>query len=234
MTDPQVITAPIADYDVDPFLGKLSSIRLVEAIKEYCKHTHKTAIYPGAGTPEGKKYTALELGEVGEVANILKKALRDTNGVLSEQKLRDVKAELGGLMYGWSEAIRCDTLPEEVSQETGFEDYLGYLLEAGFLTRIDDETGITSAEDYYNHFVDNDMYEVTAYLLGTIPFCNRDPLESGDAAVATARDRILSVVLIHRICEELGLDIIEAMEYNTAALQSRLERNTLSGDGDHR
>ena len=59
-----------------------------------------TAIYPGQGEVEGLTYTALGLaGEAGEVANKVKKVLRDDDGVLTEEKRHQIKQELGGVMW---------------------------------------------------------------------------------------------------------------------------------------
>ncbi len=39
---------------------------------------------------------------------------------------------------------------------------------------------------------------------------------------------------IAMLCEELGLNLDEVMEYNNQQLASRQERGTISGDGDNR
>ena len=51
---------------------------------QYQKQAVSTAIYPGQGEVLGLVYVALGLaGEAGEIANKVKKVLRDDNGELS-------------------------------------------------------------------------------------------------------------------------------------------------------
>jgi NTP pyrophosphatase (non-canonical NTP hydrolase) len=64
---------------------------------EYQAWTDKTAMYP---KDEGIVYTALGLtGEAGEVANAVKKILRDDAGILSQEKRDKLIAELGDVMW---------------------------------------------------------------------------------------------------------------------------------------
>lgn len=62
--------------------------------QSFCK---KTAIYPDQGN--NLYYPALGLGEAGEVQNLIKKVMRDDNGVLSEEKKAALGKELGDLMW---------------------------------------------------------------------------------------------------------------------------------------
>jgi NTP pyrophosphatase (non-canonical NTP hydrolase) len=64
---------------------------------EYQRWTRETAIYP---KNESVMYTALGLaGEVGEVANVVKKILRDDNGIVTEEKQEKLKSELGDVCW---------------------------------------------------------------------------------------------------------------------------------------
>lgn len=67
--------------------------------KEYQERTATTAIYPGRGTINGLLYTALGLGEVGEVQGKVKKVLRDSNGVVSPETVAAIKGELGDCLW---------------------------------------------------------------------------------------------------------------------------------------
>lgn len=61
-----------------------------------------TALYPEAGTgsPLALAYTALGLaGEAGEIANKVKKILRDDNGVVTEEKRTEIGKELGDVIW---------------------------------------------------------------------------------------------------------------------------------------
>lgn len=67
--------------------------------KEYQERTATTAIYPGRGTINGLLYTALGLGEVGEVQGKIKKILRDANSVVSPETVQAIKGELGDCLW---------------------------------------------------------------------------------------------------------------------------------------
>ena len=68
-------------------------------LNDYQKMAESTAIYPNKGTLYGLCYTALGLGEAGEVQNKVKKLLRDDAGVISEEKRNGIAKELGGNLW---------------------------------------------------------------------------------------------------------------------------------------
>lgn len=69
-------------------------------IEEYQDLLIKNSIYPGKGTTWGLGYTALGLtGEAGEVADKVKKILRDKNGEMGEQDKIAIKKELGDCLW---------------------------------------------------------------------------------------------------------------------------------------
>ncbi len=64
-------------------------------INEYQKQARKTAVY---GAPI--LYPTLGLcGEAGEVAEKVKKAIRDENGYISPERREDLKKELGDVLW---------------------------------------------------------------------------------------------------------------------------------------
>lgn len=66
--------------------------------KEYQEEARKTAIYPNLGN--NFIYPTLGLaGEAGEVAEKIKKVLRDSNGVVSEEKKQELTKELGDVLW---------------------------------------------------------------------------------------------------------------------------------------
>ena len=66
--------------------------------KEYQNKAKKTAAYPNIG--KNIIYPTLGLvGEAGEVANKVKKILRDDNGVITKDKREDIKKELGDVLW---------------------------------------------------------------------------------------------------------------------------------------
>ena len=66
---------------------------------EYQSKTQETAIYPEQGKLGGLIYAALGLGEAGEIQNIIKKILRDDNGIVSKEIKEKIVYELGDLLY---------------------------------------------------------------------------------------------------------------------------------------
>jgi NTP pyrophosphatase (non-canonical NTP hydrolase) len=69
-------------------------------LNEYQNATTKTAIYPGKGEPMGLAYTALGLaGESGEVAEKVKKILRDKAGIVDDESRLAIQKELGDVLW---------------------------------------------------------------------------------------------------------------------------------------
>ena len=64
----------------------------------YQKNCSKTAVYPGIG--KNFTYPAIGLmGEAGEVANKIKKLIRDDGGKITKERQEELKAELGDVMW---------------------------------------------------------------------------------------------------------------------------------------
>lgn len=67
---------------------------------EYQQTAHKTAVYPGQDNPMGLAYLALGLnGEAGEVAEKIKKAMRDEGGVISDERRYLLRKECGDVLW---------------------------------------------------------------------------------------------------------------------------------------
>lgn len=65
---------------------------------EYQKESRKTALYPESGN--NWVYPVLGLaGEAGEVADKMKKVMRDEGNIVSEEKKLEVKKELGDVLW---------------------------------------------------------------------------------------------------------------------------------------
>ncbi|MFA5985838.1 MAG: nucleoside triphosphate pyrophosphohydrolase family protein [Parcubacteria group bacterium] len=65
---------------------------------EYQSESRKTALYPDVG--KNFVYPTLGLaGEAGEVADKLKKTIRDDGGVLTAEKKQEVGKELGDVLW---------------------------------------------------------------------------------------------------------------------------------------
>jgi NTP pyrophosphatase (non-canonical NTP hydrolase) len=67
-------------------------------ISEYQELSRRTATYPGAG--DNIVYPTLGLaGEAGEVAEKVKKVLRDDDGVMSHERREALAGELGDVLW---------------------------------------------------------------------------------------------------------------------------------------
>ncbi len=67
-------------------------------LADYQSRSRATAVYPGAG--ENLLYPTLGLcGEAGEVAEKIKKMIRDDGGVLSDERRAALSKELGDVLW---------------------------------------------------------------------------------------------------------------------------------------
>ena len=67
-------------------------------LSDYQERSRATAVYPGAG--ENLLYPTLGLcGEAGEVAEKVKKMIRDDGGMLSEERRLALAGELGDVLW---------------------------------------------------------------------------------------------------------------------------------------
>ncbi len=83
---------------------------------EYQSIARSLAIYPNLGN--NLTYVVLGLnGEAGEVAEKLKKVIRDDNGIISEEKRNEFKKELGdNLWYLANTAAELNFTLEDIAQ----------------------------------------------------------------------------------------------------------------------
>ncbi len=79
-------------------------------LNHYQKEARTTAFYPGVG--QNPIYPTLGLsGEAGEVADKVKKVIRDRDGIFDESAREDIMLELGDVLWYVS----------QLSSELGFE-----------------------------------------------------------------------------------------------------------------
>lgn len=78
-------------------------------LNEFQRHALETAVYPGRWNTGGILYTTLGLnGEAGEVADKVKKVIRDDEGVFDDAKTVAIASELGDVL--WYVATLADEL----------------------------------------------------------------------------------------------------------------------------
>ena len=107
--------------------------------REYQEAALKTAIYPGQGDNIGFLYVALGVaGEAGEIANKVKKLLRD--GVTLEAQ-DAIRAEIGDVLwYLAALSTELGTALEDIAEEN--LDKLNRRMDSGTLRGSGDERGL--------------------------------------------------------------------------------------------
>lgn len=88
-------------------------------LSAYSSESRANAVYPNRGTPYGLAYAGLGIaGESGEVADKIKKVLRDHAGELSPEHREAIALELGdALWYIDAVAFECGITLEEVGRK---------------------------------------------------------------------------------------------------------------------
>ena len=88
-------------------------------LNDYQEDASKTAIYPQVTDSIALTYLALGLnGEAGEVAEHIKKMIRDDGGTLTFERKQALKKEIGDVLWYVSElARRSGIYLEEIAQE---------------------------------------------------------------------------------------------------------------------
>jgi NTP pyrophosphatase (non-canonical NTP hydrolase) len=90
---------------------------------EYQSLSRRTATYPRAG--EDMTYPALGLcGEAGEVAEKVKKTIRDDGGVLSDERRESLARELGDVLWYLAQLATEADLDLETIAEDNLEKLL--------------------------------------------------------------------------------------------------------------
>lgn len=75
----------------------------IQSFPDYQESSAKTAIYP---KDKALEYVALGLvGEAGEIANKVKKIIRDDNNVLSDEKRAELLKEAGDVLWYLSQFV---------------------------------------------------------------------------------------------------------------------------------
>jgi NTP pyrophosphatase (non-canonical NTP hydrolase) len=68
--------------------------------RDYQRRAGETAVYPGMGEIEGLMYVGLgAAGEAGEIADKIKKVLRDDHGIVTDKARDGILKEVGGTLW---------------------------------------------------------------------------------------------------------------------------------------
>lgn len=90
------------EYTLDP-----NQVDFDLTFDQYADLAAETAAYPNSNEAQRITYTAIGLsGEVGEVANQIKKYMRDDDYRLTAERKAKLSAELGDVLWYWFELCR--------------------------------------------------------------------------------------------------------------------------------
>lgn len=94
--------------------------------KEYQVNSQKTALYPNKGN--NFIYPTLGLsGETGEVAEKVKKIIRDKNGIVEEIDREEIKKELGDVLWYMSQIASELSLDLDAVAQTNLDKLMSRL-----------------------------------------------------------------------------------------------------------
>jgi hypothetical protein len=187
----------------------------VRTLAEYFSMTHKTAVYPGSGTVDGLVYVSLGLiGEAGEVAENVKKSMRDNAGVLTPERRRKIAREIGDVMWYVSEALRC--LGDDVPAD-GFNVSDGTLY-----VHVDGVRGVYQADA---------LFEPVLVLAAAASDFASDPLREDGKALESLEE---ICHMVNEIARAIGVSFVEVLNLNLEKLSQRAVNGTIGGDGSDR
>ena len=201
-------------------------------VAEYEAGTAETAIYPevGSGFYAALRYVGHGLtGEIGEISEKIKKVYRDEEGILSDEKVRELVLECGDVLWyltrasvehsvGLFETLQTDT-PADTFDNMNFNWYN----EDNNL--LDQDMSIL---DRASHYVSG-MAEWNGAYIGEIR--SYDYLNSSIAAQYALSSIALN---LNELLKVLGSSMGQAAQLNHNKLFSRKDRGDIGGSGDNR
>jgi len=179
-------------------------------VSEYQRAARTTAIYPASASVY---YTALGLcGEVGELANKVKKILR--GDVTLEQRRDDLRAELGDVLWyvsGLASDLGLELRPiaVEALENMSFTERRDIF---GLILLLNNRAGMIAdiADDWRTHGGTEDRRQCIAGFLRTI------------------------ISICAALAVKLGTTLEDVCHDNIKKLFTRKQAGTIKGDGDNR
>jgi len=170
---------------------------------EYREQAIKCAVYPNKGKNIGYPLLGL-IGETGEVAEKIKKMIRDDDGILTDNRRAAIRKELGDVLW--------------YTQAVSFE--IGICPDVFF-----DEVPISS-----NTGFENVLFELNRNVSAVSEEC-RAVASSGEAIYGCILS-ILDCV--SNLAELINTNLDTVAQENLDKLFDRLDRGVIKGDGDNR
>lgn len=185
----------------------MNTKRQIKTFKEYQTLALTTAIYPR--NDEDNNYVALGmLGESGEIADKLKKMLRDDDGILTDERAKGIALEIGDVMWyvaNYAKDNRIFIDYDLTKEEMVLKDFATVMLPVeicGVVSEI-----FWHGRGYYKNF--KKKRKVRAKLIDIMD---------------------LLAVLSKRI----NYSLKDCCEMNIKKLESRVQRDSIHGSGDYR
>lgn len=184
-------------------------------LNEYQKEAEKTAIYK-----EKIVYPAIGLiGEAGEVADKLKKIMRDCDGEPDYDVKRGIALELGDVMW------YCAILMRDFGMTFNY---------------VEDVINKPGFRVFFNHFKDVDINYLVLFLCKECSDVSICAMESASIPknkivqnlVAEGVSRVMAIISF--IGSHYGFTNDEIGRMNIEKLESRMKRDSIKGSGDER
>lgn len=175
----------------------------------YQIESRKTAQYPNVG--QNFIYPSLGLmGEFGELAEKIKKSMRDDNGIVTESRRNDIIKESGDVLWyifnlASELGIKIENCHPTVIVDTSLE---------GFIFEI-------------YHYLYKVIYQIDCMRLSEKTI-NEHPINSIKHNLSTA------LFIIEVFLRKSNSSLEEAMQINIDKLHDRKNRGVISGSGDNR
>lgn len=211
---------------------KTKKIRFMD-YKEYTKRALATAIY-------NEKYSNIYpvLGTVGEIGEVSEKIIEyaridDDDPIRLREGEYELLLELGDVLWYLNASMR----------DLGFGG-LGYVLDESTLTDIESlkKTAISDC-DNYNSTLKSKLKEVGLRVTSIASknsertkkiLRDKDGVYDDSVKEIIKENNLRILVYILIILDYLNMSISECMALNINKLESRMKRNKIKGDGDHR
>jgi len=214
---------------------------MIHTFSQYVERTNETAVYPSGII--GKHYVALGLvGEVGEVANKVKKIIRgdiklglkipdDMEDGISKTKLiadiekankfvEDISGEVGDIAWYLAQASK--NLNIKITKIVHTNIIGNYVNEAMGPKPIEDDLKILSV---FVLQLMNEAIELAGFLLSSAKDYNKENVK-----VCLSRN----FSFIAAISKYLKLDLEQILNHNIEKLSDRKKRGVIKGSGDKR
>ena len=194
-------------------------------ITDYIVKSSKTAIYPSQKTLGGLDYVIMGMGgEAGEVSEILKKVVRDSNGFIVD--IDRVIGEISDILWYWSQImVETQGKFEDKFDVDSFQKDIAVVVELGKL-EISDPELIGQLTDLMKHFY-------ICYGKICEEYVKVNSQESYIVVCRTISNINVEVLkILAGFLTVMGVKLSTAMQGNLDKLSARMKAGKIGGSGE--